>query len=60
MANNTLNRYLFDDMSVRGELVQLDSTYKRIISSKEYPAAVEKLLGELLIATTLEKHQNKT
>ena len=53
MANNTLNRYLFDDMSVRGELVQLDSTYKRIISSKEYPAAVEKLLGELLIATTL-------
>ncbi|MHA2939385.1 Hsp33 family molecular chaperone HslO [Vibrio sp. RC27] len=53
MANNTLSRYLFDDMSVRGELVQLDETYQRIISSKEYPAAIEKLLGELLVATTL-------
>lgn len=53
MANNILNRYLFDDLSVRGELVQLDETYQRIISSKEYPAAIEKLLGELLVATTL-------
>ncbi len=53
MANNILNRYLFDDLSVRGELVQLDETYQRIISSKEYPAPIEKLLGELLVATTL-------
>ncbi len=53
MANNILNRYLFDDLSVRGELVQLDETYQRIISSKEYPASIEKLLGELLVATTL-------
>lgn len=53
MANNVLNRYLFEDLSVRGELVQLDETYQRIISSKEYPAAVQKLLGELLVSTTL-------
>ncbi len=53
MANNILNRYLFDDLSVRGELVQLDETYQRIISSKEYPAPIAKLLGELLVATTL-------
>jgi molecular chaperone Hsp33 len=53
MANDTLNRYLFDDMSVRGELVQLGDTFQRIISSKVYPAAIEKLLGELLVATTL-------
>jgi len=53
MANNLLHRYLFDDLSVRGELVQLDDTYQHIISSKEYPAPVQKLLGELLVATTL-------
>ena len=53
MANNVLNRYLFEDLSVRGELVQLDEAYQRIISSKEYPAPLQKLLGELLVSTTL-------
>ncbi|MCG7496769.1 Hsp33 family molecular chaperone HslO [Vibrio sp. Of7-15] len=53
MANNTLHRYLFENLSVRGELVQLDETYQQIISSKEYPVAVQNLLGELLVATTL-------
>ncbi|MGN2671988.1 Hsp33 family molecular chaperone HslO [Aliivibrio fischeri] len=53
MANNTLHRYLFEDLSVRGELVQLDDAYQQIISSKEYPKPVQNLLGELLVATTL-------
>lgn len=52
-SKNTLHRYLFDDLSVRGELVQLDDTYQHIISSKEYPAPLQQLLGELLVATTL-------
>ena len=42
MASNVLNRYLFEDLSVRGELVQLDDAYQHIISSKEYPAALKK------------------
>ena len=53
MANNVLNRYLFEDLSVRGELVQLDEAYQRIISSKEYPAPLQNLLGELLVSTTM-------
>ncbi|WP_261816435.1 Hsp33 family molecular chaperone HslO [Vibrio gallicus] len=53
MENNVLNRYLFQDLSVRGELVQLDSAYQSIISSKQYPQPVQNLLGELLVATTL-------
>ncbi|MCG9790487.1 Hsp33 family molecular chaperone HslO [Vibrio mediterranei] len=53
MANNTLNRYLFEELSVRGELVQLDSAYQEILSSKEYPAPLQTLLGELLVATSL-------
>lgn len=53
MATNVLNRYLFEDLSVRGELVQLDKAYQQIITSKEYPAPIQTLLGELLVATTL-------
>ncbi len=53
MAMNVLNRYLFEDLAVRGELVQLDQTYQDIISGKDYPLAVKNLLGELLVATTL-------
>ncbi|USD41215.1 Hsp33 family molecular chaperone HslO [Vibrio sp. SCSIO 43135] len=53
MANNVLNRYLFEDLSVRGELVQVDEAYQQIISSKEYPVAIQRLLGELLVSTTL-------
>ncbi|MGO1295676.1 MAG: Hsp33 family molecular chaperone HslO [Vibrio sp.] len=53
MANNMLNRYLFENLSVRGELVQLDETYQKIITSKEYPTAVQRLLGELVVATSL-------
>ncbi len=52
-TSNVLNRYLFEDLSVRGELVQMDEAYQQIISSKEYPAPVQKLLGELLVSTTL-------
>ena len=33
MASNVLNRYLFEDLSVRGELVQLDSAYQSIIAN---------------------------
>ena len=37
MAHNVLNRYLFEDFSVRGELVQLSDEYQRIISAKNIP-----------------------
>ncbi|KPA54466.1 Hsp33 family molecular chaperone HslO [Photobacterium lucens] len=53
MTKDYLNRYLFDGVSVRGELVQLGDTYQQIISSTEYPAPVKTLLGELLVATSL-------
>ncbi|WP_428775163.1 Hsp33 family molecular chaperone HslO [Vibrio sp.] len=53
MANNVLNRYLFEELSVRGELVQLSDAYQHVIANKDYPQAIEKLLGELLVATSL-------
>ncbi|GAD87932.1 MULTISPECIES: Hsp33 family molecular chaperone HslO [Vibrio] len=53
MESNVLNRYLFEDLSVRGELVQLDTAYQAILDSKQYPVAIQNLLGELLVATSL-------
>lgn len=48
-----LNRYLFDDLHVRGELVQLDKSYQGIIENHNYAQGVQTLLGELLAATCL-------
>ncbi|EAR55322.1 Hsp33-like chaperonin [Photobacterium sp. SKA34] len=53
MTQDFLNRYLFDGVSVRGELVQLGDTYQQILSSTDYPAPIRTLLGELLVATSL-------
>jgi molecular chaperone Hsp33 len=48
-----LHRYLFDDLHVRGELVQLSDTYQQIIAAHDYPIGVRQLLGELVAATCL-------
>lgn len=48
-----LNRYLFDNVHVRGELVQVSNAYKEIIACHNYPAPVNHLLGELLAATAM-------
>lgn len=50
---DTLHRYLFDNYQVRGELVQLQQSYQQILASQAYPAPVQRLLGELLTATSL-------
>ena len=54
MSNqDLLYRYLFEEYEVRGELVQLDRTYRHIIDAQNYPVQVQHLLGELLVATSL-------
>ncbi len=52
-STDTLNRYLFDNMHVRGELVQLSTSYQSIIKNHNYPVSVRLLLGELMAATCL-------
>ncbi|WP_258239949.1 Hsp33 family molecular chaperone HslO [Pseudidiomarina homiensis] len=48
-----LYRYTFSGQDVRGELVQLSSSYQRMIQGHNYPAPVQRLLGELMAATAL-------
>ena len=52
-TTDILNRYLFDNMHVRGELVQLSNSYQNIIKNHNYPIGVRLLLGELMAATCL-------
>ena len=53
MNKDVLNRYLFEDMHARGELVYLDDTFNKMIATHHYPAGVQTLLGELTAATCL-------
>ncbi|ARA74672.1 Hsp33-like chaperonin [Pectobacterium brasiliense] len=53
MAHDQLHRYLFENYAVRGELVTVNETYQRILTNHDYPVAVQTLLGEMLVATSL-------
>ncbi|WP_371187726.1 Hsp33 family molecular chaperone HslO [Thalassotalea maritima] len=53
VSKDILHRYVFEDLHARGELVQLDQSFKQIIENHDYPSAVTKLLGELMAATCL-------
>lgn len=51
--SDVLNRYLFDNMHARGELVQINNSFEHMIAKHDYPDGVKTLLGELLAATCL-------
>ncbi|KGQ70365.1 molecular chaperone Hsp33 [Chelonobacter oris] len=51
--NDTLHRYLFSQRAVRGEWVRLNRTFEETLNTHHYPKAVQNLLGEMLVATSL-------
>jgi len=52
-VKDQLNRYLFDNAHVRGELVQASNIYQEIKNNHQYPEVINCLLGELLVATSM-------
>lgn len=48
-----IQRFVFDDANVRGEIVQVNQTYTDILSAQAYPQALQDLLGEMLVVTSL-------
>lgn len=52
-SNDLLNRFIFDDCDIRGEIVTLGDSYREILSHNNYPPAIQKLLGEFLSAVGL-------
>ena len=52
-SNDLLNRFIFDDCDIRGELVTLNKSYQEILEHNIYPPAIQILLGEFLAAVGL-------
>ncbi len=50
---DTLQRFMFEHASIRGEIAHLDETYKTIMQQHPYPPMVKMLLGEALISCLL-------
>ncbi len=50
---DTLQRFLFEDNAIRGELVHLDASFQAIRDNHDYPSPVQRLLGEALAAASL-------
>jgi len=48
-----LDRFLFEDRPLRGEIVSLETSYQKILASANYPEPVQQLLGELMVAASL-------
>ena len=48
-----IQRFLFEESDIRGEIVTLDESWRETIKNHDYPEAVQNLLGEMLVATTL-------
>ncbi len=51
--SDNLQRFIFDNAPVRGEWVHLTDTWKDVLSRREYPPAIEHLLGEMMAAAAL-------
>ncbi|MBA4739608.1 MAG: Hsp33 family molecular chaperone HslO [Burkholderiales bacterium] len=50
---NALQRFLFEHVNIRGELVSLDSSWRHVLERRTYPNSVKRLLGEVTAATVL-------
>lgn len=51
--NDKLYRYLFQNRAVRGEWIRLNQTFCDTLNTHQYPTAVQNLLGEMMVATSL-------
>lgn len=48
-----LQRFLFENRPVRGELVHLNHTFQTVVKQHDYPPLIRQLLGEALVVATL-------
>jgi len=50
---DTLQKFIFEQAAVRGELVELSDTWRHVQSHRTYPPAVRNVLGEMMAAAAL-------
>lgn len=51
--NDFLNRFLFDDTDIRGEIVALEKTYQEAYAHQQFPKSLRPLFGEFLSGAAL-------
>jgi molecular chaperone Hsp33 len=47
VSTDTLQKFIFDNAAVRGELVEISDTWREIQNRHDYPPAVRTVLGEM-------------
>lgn len=51
--HDTLQRFIFEDADIRGEIVHLNQSFQTIMQQHQYSQPLRQLLGEALVAATL-------
>lgn len=52
-VNDTLNRFIFENTPVRGNIVNLTNTFQLALNKQQLPSGLKKALGELMAASAL-------
>lgn len=52
-THDQLYKFIFDDLEVRGEIVQLHDVFNNLFSNKSYPKAIKKILAQLAVISNL-------
>lgn len=47
MTNNSIQRFLFKELNIRGQVIQLNEAWQSMIQDRHYPVAIRQLLGKL-------------
>lgn len=50
---NYVQRFMFDDLDIRGAVVRLDSVWQQLLDRRNYPTPVVELLGQMSATTLL-------
>lgn len=50
---NAVQRFLFKELNIRGQHIQLQESWQEMIKDRHYPACITKLLGELTAISVL-------
>jgi len=53
MTDDYVQRFLLDDLDIRGAVVRLGPVWQQLLTNRDYPAAVSRLLGEMSATTLL-------
>jgi molecular chaperone Hsp33 len=53
MTHDNLQKFMFENAAVRGELVELSHTWQQVRTRRAYPLPVQTILGQLMAAAAL-------